>query len=609
MPTRYRDAIRTFRHIGRPVMNPVLDVAMALVAGIALFSLVADFGFSLDRHWDRIIHSLDLIAVFGYISIRATRMFFSTDPRRYLRSHRLDLVLLGVFAASYGLLLVIGGVDAWFEVLWYFTGQLDIVPSQSARVYINLTKAYIFITSFVTAAKYVNRLLQAQFRPVTSIILSFGAVIGVGSFLLTVPNANVSSDPMPYLDALFTAVSAVCVTGLIVVDTPNYFSTFGHVVLLALIQIGGLGYMTLTAFTAVYVTSGGSLRERTYIRDLLNDSSIAAAKTNLRRIIIYTVVIELVGAVCLYFFIPPEVARAQSEPRWFYAVFHSVSAFCNAGFALWSDSLAGEAIRFSVPLNVTIMALIICGGLGFAVLSNLVGVAGNWRRRGRRRVRLSLQSKLVLIISTLLIVFGYVAYHAMELRATLEGLEPGEQIVGSIFQSVSTRTAGFNTLDLARITTPTALIMIMLMMIGASPGGTGGGVKTTTVGVAFLSAVATARGQKRIELFHRRIPDETVYQATSVMLFGGVIVMVSLFLLTITEASVSLIHLFFEEVSAFATVGLSMGVTGSLSPWGKGIIIVSMFLGRVGPMTIAIALSQPAKSNEYDYPTEQLPVM
>lgn len=428
---------------------------------------------------------------------------------------------------------------------------------------------------------------RARFSPPQVLSFSIAGLIVTGGALLWLPMSSPAGRTISLLDALFTSTSAVCVTGLIVVDTPVQFSPFGQIVLLLLIQFGGLGYMTLSTLLATALGRAVTLQERLALQEALNAQGLEGLVKFAGTVLKLTLFFELTGAAIL-------AARWSGElgvgkAAWF-GLFHSVSAFNNAGFALWSDNLTRW--RGDVTVNAVITGLIICGGLGFLVLSEVM--------RRNRRVRLSLHTKLALSATGLLLIVGTAGMLGLEWHNphTLGPLGPGEKVLAAWFQSVSPRTAGFNTIDIGAMTAPALFLMMALMFIGASPGSTGGGVKTTTFSVTVAALWTTVRGGDEPELFGRRLSHETVARAFLVSLIAFLALNATAGLMLVSEGR-DLMKTLFETTSAFGTVGLSMGENGSavslsafFSPIGKLLVMAMMFMGRVGPLTLAFAVAR-----------------
>ena len=439
---------------------------------------------------------------------------------------------------------------------------------------------------------------RLDLSPPQLIALSFGGVILLGALLLMLPIMHAPGERLGFLDALFTATSAVCVTGLIVVDTGSHFSRLGQSLIMLLFQLGGLGILTVGVFLALATGRRVGFSERLRLQAQINALETGGV-VRLGRFLLLTVFItEILGALLLYLrFYEVEGLGTGA----FYALFHSVSAFNNAGFALYSDSLMGYVTDPLVSL--TICGLILIGSLGFFVIADLAGRVGK-----RERVQLSLHTKLVLVSTAALLSVGFVGMLVLEWTnpETLEPLSLGSKLLASLFQTVTPRTAGFNTLDYAAFTMPTVLMTVFLMFIGANPGSTGGGIKTVTAFVLLGSAWSIIRGEGELHLFGRRIAARTVSRAFVLALGAGLTVFTALFLLTISEPDLPLRDLLFEAVSAFATVGLSLGITAELSSVGKSIIITLMFLGRVGLLTAALALVSENDARALKYPAEDV---
>lgn len=453
-------------------------------------------------------------------------------------------------------------------------------------------------------AERARKPLSARLSPPQLIALSFAVAILVGGLLLTLPithglNPDGTRRSVNFLQALFTSTSALCVTGLNVIDPARDFNRLGQVIIMLLIQLGGLGIITFGTSFALIARRRVNFTERIRLAQQVSALSAGDVLPLIRNIFLYTFVIEGAGAVLM---LPDFVQREGWGRGLFYAVFHSISAFNNAGFALYSDNLMGFTGDPLVSLVVAL--LIILGGMGFLVQLNVVGHLLHPRRH-----RLMVHSKLVLTMMGVLLLLGTLAYLILEWNnpRTLGPLGFGTKLLASFFQSVTTRTAGFNTLDYGAMGLSTLFISILLMFIGANPGGTGGGIKTSTFYVMMASAWSMVRGRRDTTLFHRRIDTETVLRAMTVGLLsiGLVNVMFLLLLIFNTRQDVLFINLFFEAVSAFGTVGLSMNTTPLLNPDQHIVLILLMFLGRIGPLTFAVAFSRPEGRDLVRYPAEK----
>ena len=448
---------------------------------------------------------------------------------------------------------------------------------------------------------------RRSLTPPRLLLLSFLALIVVGTLgLRWLPGLYVG-ERLDWLDALFTATSAVCVTGLIVVDTATHFTMAGQAFILLLIQLGGLGILTFTTLIIVALGRRLSLHQEAVTASTADIAPEIDFRHLVRNVVALTLLFEAVGALLLFLAWLPRFPVPQAG---WHALFHSISAFCNAGFSTFSDSLMGFQ---EAPVTLTvIMTLIVLGGLGFLTLEE---VHLWWKRRARRGFRLSLHSRLVLVVTAVLLSFGAVAFTGLEWGHSLGHLTWWERLLNGTFMSVTARTAGFNTVDYAATAESTNFLTIILMSIGGSPGSTAGGLKTTTVAVIGLLAVARLMGRQVTSVNARTIPEETVQRAVGLFVVGFMVVSGAILLFVVIQmaplgagTSGDFLTWMFEAVSAFNTVGLSMGGTGELTSSGKFLTILLMYTGRVGPLTLAagIALSRPNMSGEFRYSYEDV---
>lgn len=434
-----------------------------------------------------------------------------------------------------------------------------------------------------------QKLSKFELNPPRVLALGFASLILLGGILLNLPIATQNGQSIGLINAIFTSASAVCVTGLVVVNTGLYWSLFGQIVIIILIQMGGLGFMTMATIVALILGKKITLKERLIIKEQLNQETMSGLVKLTKYVILSTFLIEGIGALLLSIrFIP---LYGWVKGIWF-SVFHAISAFCNAGFDITGDSLVpfvGDYI-----INLTIAGLIILGGLGFSVYIDI--------SKNKNLKKLHLHSKLVLSITGILLLIGMALFFLIEFGnpIALKGLSLSEKLLASFFQSTVTRTAGFNSVNISVIRDTSAFLFIILMFIGGSPGSTAGGIKTTTIGVLALTTIALIKGDRDVVAFKRRISDDVINKSLSIVMIGLLLIIVVSFILTITESGIFL-DLLFETTSAFATVGLSRGVTPNLTNIGKTIIMLTMYAGRVGPLTMAFAFGQKKKHKKYRY--------
>ncbi|MBS4803985.1 MAG: TrkH family potassium uptake protein [Clostridium sp.] len=421
--------------------------------------------------------------------------------------------------------------------------------------------------------------------------LGFLIAIFIGAILLSLPISSSSGESTNFLDSLFTSTSAVCVTGLVTLDTSSHWSTFGQTVIMTLIEIGGLGFMSFAVLISLILGKKITLRERLVMQEAMNTYSIQGLVKMVRYVLIFTVSVQFFGALLLSTQFIPEYGIGKGI---FYSIFHSISSFCNAGFDLFGTSLMGYSSNAVVILVIS--ALIIIGGLGFTVLLEIYEFKGI--------KKLSLHSKLVIITSLILIVGGTVLMFLFELnnKSTFGNMNMQDKLLNSFFASVSPRTAGFNSVVTTDMTMASKFLTIILMIIGGSPGSTAGGLKTVTCGILFLTVLSVIRGREDTEVFGRRFTKEVVYKAFTIVFIALALVIGVTMVLSYTEVGASFIDLLYEATSALGTVGLTLGLTPKLSSIGKVLIMIMMYLGRVGPLTVMLALTRKKKKSGYKYP-------
>ncbi|MGQ9628775.1 MAG: TrkH family potassium uptake protein [bacterium] len=448
-----------------------------------------------------------------------------------------------------------------------------------------------------------------RLKPAQMVATSFLSVIFVGTLLLMLPISTRDGDGLNFVDALFTATSAACVTGLVVYDTGSHFSTFGQAVILIMIQVGGLGIMTMSTSFMVMAGRRMTIKDRVIMGDALDQSNVGKLSGLIKYIVLSTFVMEFVGMILLV--IGGVERRAPLGRALWFSAFHSISAFCNAGFSLYSDSLVRYRGNFAV--NFIIMSLIVIGGLGFVVTSELFHLLWGRDERGR----LSLHGRIVLTVTAALIVLGTIVFVSLEEGNSMRGLSLREKFLASLFQSITPRTAGFNTLDYGKVRPATLFLTMVYMFVGGSPGGTAGGVKTTTVSVFFLYVYAILRSRPNVEVMRRAIPRRAVQESIVIIAISIVVISAVIFSLLVTESGWSgeaedfqgfPMKIVFEVFSAFGTVGLSTGITSKLTALGRLIIAITMFVGRVGPLTLAVAIGQREIKVSYQYPSEDVMV-
>jgi len=503
-------------------------------------------------------------------------------------------------------------------LILFFSPNLAISYGETFEFYLYSTSAIqliSFLLFFFELARLEIDIIIKVLNPAQLFMLSFAIIIVAGAMCLMMPMATTS--PISFTNALFTSTSAVCVTGLTVVDTATRFTGLGKFIILLLIQIGGIGVMTITSFFGIFFKEKSSLREQSMLREYLNEDGFNNILKTLMKVVLITFIIEAIGATMIYFSLGKNLLGSSSDNLKF-SIFHSISAFCNAGFSTLTDNLYDSRIRDNYGIQVWIANLIVLGGIGFPILLNLYQYCKNqviWlgeyireRKAYVHRVNMiTINSKIVLLTTFLLIIFGTAAFFFFEKDATQAGIDLKGRIAMSYFQSITPRTAGFNNCAMSMLSMPSVLITIFLMWVGASPVSTGGGIKTSTFALAFMNTLRIMRGKNHIEFRHYEIHEYSVNKAFAIITLSIFMIIIGAFAIFIFDGEHGLIKIIFECFSAFGTVGLSLDLTPKLSDQSKYILIVLMYLGRMGSITLLLSLVRSfGNSALYRYPKENI---
>lgn len=558
---------------------------------------------ALKIHSDRLVGAVALV---GFVLVLLEQAEFLQPWLPLIR--KLNVGVLLVFLCDTLLRLVIAP-EKFAHIKYNWADFIVLLPLLQFIHGIKSYDVWVILRQVVIIAVLISRTRKTKrfisslgLRPAQLMLVSFFFAVCVGAVLLALPVSSAAGRVTSLLDAFFTATSAVCVTGLIVHDTATHFSAFGQVVILLLIQLGGLGIMTFSVFLAVLMGRRIGIEQRIAMKDVLDRDELSGAVRTISFIVKMTISFELTGAILLSIF-----WRDRFDSLWmsaYHGVFHSISAFCNAGFSTFSDSLVGFAS--DVPTNAVVCLLIVFGGLGFMTVRDLVdSIQGRFPGATRKPPRLRIQTIIVIGVSLVLIVLGSLGIFVFEEGFSDGDSQPSTALLQAVFQSVSTRTAGFNTCDFGMLSPATLFLMILLMFIGASPGSTGGGLKTTTFAVLWGAMMNGFSQNRNVEILKRTIPGETIQKAITLLLFYFLLLAVCVLVLLAVE-QLSFLDTLFEAVSAVATVGLSTGITAELSAAGRIVIIVLMFLGRLGPLTIGYALVLQQRKATYEYAEERV---
>jgi Trk-type K+ transport system membrane component len=677
------------------------NVSLLTSLAILIYALGGDLEADDISRGFRWLEAIIAIFVVDYI----IRVLYSFHRWQFIKEKLLESILVSIFLAVSLANLI--NLDI-FYYLFFLTSFTDFRNFYEFFIII-----YVLILFIISTAKASVFLASVQIQPATMFIISFIVLILGGGLFLMMPAMTTMKGSMRFIDAVFTSASAACVTGLAVQDTATFFTVKGQVVILILIQLGGIGIVSFATFFATFLSQGVGLKQQAMIKDVLSTETLGEAKNTLRQVIMLTFLIEITGAVFIFLawdkkvdfytplpqreqisylnenqqiifkdiqqksqniqpkdtiipkknetekseilvvgenntentdtsktemivvensdknitetqkdttktalaVVPPpappskELNNALYNKIW-YSIFHSVSAFCNAGFSLYSNGLNEDVINQCYVLHICIAFIIIFGSLGYNTITDVFSP-----KRLRERMKMpwkqwTLGSQIAVNMTIVLGIGGMILFFFLEQKQSLAGKNMFEQLVISFFQSITTRTAGFNTvtLNVSSITTATYLLIIFLMFIGAASGSTGGGIKTSTFLMLVYATLASIRGKKNVEMGKRTIAAETINQAFSIVTFAIAYNAICIFLLCIVQDNMDIRQLFFEQMSAFATVGLSLETTPFLNDWSKSIIILTMYVGRVGTLTLALALTKKVASTSYKYPSAHVMV-
>jgi trk system potassium uptake protein len=454
---------------------------------------------------------------------------------------------------------------------------------------------------------------RTDLNPAQLFLISFISIILFGTLLLSLPSATVKG--ISLLDALFTATSAVCVTGLVVLDTAVDFTSFGQGIILLLIQVGGLGILTFVSYFSYFFKGQISYEKQIAMSAMNSSKAIGKELTLLKHILLITLTIEAVSAVLIFYSVDQGSFSSVADQA-FFAIFHAISAFCNAGFSTLSSSLQEGSFEFNYGLQIIVAFTFILGGLGFPIVENIISflkyrakqLFSFSKEMNYRPWVLNLNSRIALITSAFLTAGGFIAFYALEYHNTLVRHNEAGKLITAFFGAVTPRTAGFNTVDTASLLFPTTLLLFFLMWVGASPKSTGGGIKTTTFAIAILNIISMAKGSSRIEIFRREIVEVTIKRAFAMIALSIIVISIGMVIIASQEPEMEMLNIAFECVSAYSTVGLSMGITAGLSSVSKLVLILLMFIGRVSALTVLFAIFRKTVVRNYRYPKEEITI-
>lgn len=578
----------------------VFKVFNMLVTVLAIGTILWMYGFPLTEQDEKVAFAIIKGSFIFYVVHYLTKIIYDFNPRQFIRNSWFEGLIM--------LILTIEGICySLFGKLITGTLAESMGVTYFADISTVLVQFYFLIIVVTEFARNSDLLPKFKVNPAFIFVMSFVFIIFGGTFLLMLPQMTVAGS-LSFVDALFTSTSATCVTGLMTVDPHVVFTFKGQFVILMLIKLGGLNIIAFGGFLALAAKFGVGVKQHQVIEGFVNRDNILSAKGMLGKVILWTTTIEAVGAILIYYLWKPSIQWLDNGERIFYSIFHSISSFNNAGISLFTDGFINDAVEDNYLVHWVVMALIFFGALGILTIFELFEPSSLRLRMRYPWKRISFSSKIALYFSLALVVIGAAMFFFFEKDGVLAGKSLFGQITASFFQSVTPRTAGYNTVDFTILSVPTIMTIMALMYIGASSSSTGGGIKTSSLAIIWADVRASMTGRQHATLFKRTISPALKSSAYSIAIMYVIMNFIGGLLLCTTEAHIlampgrSAIDLIFEQVSAFSTVGLSTGVTGLLTDVGKYIVTISMFVGRVGTFTIAFALAGRFVKYNFKYP-------
>ncbi len=599
---KFRERVNITLYDSKAEVLRVLKVLNLLISFTALCALTYYYGYPVTETSEFFVFGIIRLSFTFYIIQYLIHFFYDFQPLRFLRQNWFEGLIM--------LILLVEGVAHTFQ------GEL-LIP----RLFVELgwenfptfttlfIQLYFLIAMLTELSRSRDMIPNMRIHPSNLFMLVFLLIISVGTLLLMMPEMTTASGSMGFIDAFFTSTSASCVTGLVVVDTAEAFTFKGQFVIMMLFKLGGLNIIAFGIFVSIAGRLGLSVKQHEVIEDFVNERSVLSGQRLIFKVFFWSLLIEGTGALLLFLFWSPEYPFDDVGDRFFHSVFHSLSAFNHAGFNILGEGgLFVSSLRTNYLVHIVIGALIFISSLGFVALFDLFSIS-KIRDRFRYPWRsVGFHTKISIYTAVGLTLFGALFFIILEWNGALSEKGVLGSMVTSFFQSITTRSAGFSTVDIGMLSSPMLILFLLLMLIGGSSSSPAGGIKTTTFGLIWGSVGATIRSFKNVELFKRTVTQDLVLRAFTILLFFLFGIFAGVFLLSITEQellarpNMNMLDLIFEQVSAFGTVGLSTGVTPHLSWMGKSILIVSMFVGRVGTLTVAFALTRSAISRNYKYP-------
>ncbi|MDD4819858.1 MAG: TrkH family potassium uptake protein [Flavobacteriales bacterium] len=594
-----RESVNILLYDSKKRATKIMDVMSVAAALLGIAALLFDHGFENSSYNAHVIHiTFRCIITFYYVKF-VLGYLYSFTPKKYFKDYKVNGILLGIILC---VLIYDATSPVWVGEL--LKNLLDIDDPKLFSILVEQTSfLLLLIIELGRASSFLPAMRMSAQKLFT---LSFMILIFVGAGLLMLPRMSVAQYDVSFVDALFTATSASCVTGLSVNEISEVFTLRGQLVIMLLIQFGGLNIITFATFFLILSKKNIGIKNQALIKDSLDAKNFTDSMQLLKEIFVSTFVIESIGAILIFFNWSNNTPFIDFYQKAYFSIFHSISAFNNAGFSLFQNGMMNYYCQNAYVLQFVIALLIILGGIGFPVIKDVFGDV-IFKRHGKINRKWSLNTKIVVFTSLCLIFIGMFFFMLFEWNNGLKSHQWGGKIIVSFFQSVSARTAGFSSVDFSMLFNPTLILFIILMFIGASPVSTGGGIKTSTFTILLLSAINTIKGKERIDLEHSQVSNSAVLRSMTILLFSACFVILGTIILSFTQPGEDMMKLVFEEVSAFTTTGLSTGITPNLTTSSKIMLIVSMFMGRIGLLTFGFALISKIKPEpDYHYPKARI---
>lgn len=575
------------------IINTILDIVFTTISLLAVALLIAIVGFYLDYQQTKLVGTLMRVTTLVFVVQEFIRWFIVKDLKSYFKKRLIENILAFLIILQYII-----------QPISYITKITSFDLIDITFVYFGLLQVIVFIAFFIRFFKYNAYIGRVKLHPVFITAISFAVMIVIGTLFLMLPKATPIDYSISFLDALFTATSAVCVTGLNVIDIYSGFTTLGKIIILILIQIGGIGVMVLSAFVASFFLGGLSYKMRVMVKEMLSEDNLSEVSIILKRITIFTFTFEFLGVILLYFSLGSNLNELNLSNLTL-AIFHSISSFCNAGFSTFPNGLYNSGLHENYFFLSVTMFLIVAGSLGYIVIYEIY-IYYLYRIKKKIKKRLTLTSRIVLVTTISIIIIGSILIIIFDAYERETWMSWFDKIYHSVFLVITGRGCGLNTIDIGKLPTIALLIVAVIMWIGTSPGSTGGGIKETTFTVILLHFFNYIRGKEHVEIYHRRIDKGTILKSQMIFVSAFLVLFIVIFALVFFQPDMELRDLVFESISALSTTGLSTGITSNLIAPSKIIIILAMYIGRIGTLSFFLAFSSEKEELKYDIPSEKI---